>query len=483
MKFPKKGVLDLCIGLHNKHPYLETEQGSTDRPRNSCMQETRSLFFISLGCAKNRVDSEHMLGILKNDGYEPVDTIEEAHNVVINTCGFLEEAVQEAIDTILGAARFKEAGHLRRLVVTGCLVQRYGYKLRNEMPEVDGWLGTAEIQRISAVVKADATRGKVPMHISRPVFPADHSLPRIQTTPFYTAYLRIAEGCTNRCAYCLIPKLRGPFRSRKMGALLAEAEDMAANGVKEINLVAQDTSRYGEDIYGKGRMTDLLDGLSAIQDLEWIRLLYHHPNRLTEGFLDFMDAHEKIVPYLDIPFQHSHPVMLRAMNRGVRKMGPFDLMALIRKRKNRISVRTSLMVGFPGETEEMFLDLCNFVKTGEFDYMGVFVFSPEKGAPAFRLKDRVDREVALNRRERLMGLQAGISKGLNREKIGRVVPVLIEGRSPETDLLLEGRTEAMAPDVDNRVLINDGEGRVGEIMPVLITEAHEYDLVGRIIGD
>lgn len=446
------------------------------------MTETKPLFFISLGCAKNLVDSEHMLGILKREGYEPVTGIEKARYVVINTCGFLQEAVQEAIDAILEAARFKESGMLKHLVVAGCFVQRYGYKLRNEMPEVDGWLGTGEIHRIADVIKG-SDESPAPMLISRPVFAADHCLPRIQSTPFYTAYLRIAEGCANKCAYCLIPKLRGPFRSRTMDALLAEASEMAAHGVKEINLIAQDTSRYGEDIYGKSRIMDLLAGLSRIEGIRWVRLLYFHPTRLTEGFLDFMDENEVVVPYLDLPFQHSHPALLKAMRRDPGNNTPWNLMSMIRNRKRKIHVRTSLMVGFPGETEEMFENLCDFVRMAQFDQLGVFVFSLEKGTMAARLLPQVDNAIARERRERLMALQADISKRKNQRMVGRVLPVLIEGQSPETDLLLAGRTATMAPDVDGRVLINEGDGVVGDILPVQITEAHAYDLVGKILTE
>ena len=446
------------------------------------MTHTKSLFMISLGCAKNLVDTEHMLGILDRDGYEVVSDIEKAGVVVINTCGFLQEAVQEAIDTILEAARFKESGTLKKLVVAGCFVQRYGYKLRNEMPEVDAWLGTGEIHRIADVIKG-FDESVAPMLISRPVFPADHHLPRIQSTPFYTAYLRIAEGCANRCSYCLIPKLRGPFRSRTMDALLAEASEMAASGVKEINLIAQDTSRYGEDIYGKSRIMDLLTELSRIEGILWIRLLYFHPTRLSEALLDLMDTTERIVPYLDLPFQHANPALLKAMGRDSGNNTPSNLMTMIRNRNRRIHVRTSLMVGFPGETDAMFEELRDFVKMAQFEHLGVFAFSPEKGTPAARFPDQVDGEVAFKRRERLMQLQADISKKHHRQLLGRVLPVLVEGESSETDLLLAGRTATMAPDVDGRVLINDGEGVVGDILPVLITEAHAYDLVGKILAE
>ncbi len=446
------------------------------------MNETKSLFLISLGCAKNRVDSEYMLGILKREGYEPVTGIEKAACVVINTCGFLQEAVQEAIDTILDAARYKETGRLKKLVVVGCFVQRYGYKLRKEIPEVDGWLGTGEFYRIANVLR-DSDNTAVPMLISRPDFPADHNLPRVQSTPFYTAYLRIAEGCANRCSYCLIPKLRGPFRSRTMEALLAEACDMADRGVKEINLVAQDTSRYGEDLYGESRILDLLEGLCAIRDIRWIRLLYFHPNRLTEELLDFIDANESVAPYLDLPFQHCNHDILSAMGRNPGEKRPLDLMNMIRSRGREICVRTSLMVGFPGETEKIFEGLCDFVKTAQFDHLGVFTFSAEKGTTAARLSAQVATATAKKRQEKLMAIQAEISRGKNRALIGRVLPVLVEGESPETELLLSGRTSFMAPDVDGRVLINEGHGVVGDILPVLITEAHEYDLVGRILNE
>ena len=445
------------------------------------MNENKSLFLISLGCAKNRVDSEHMLGILNGEGYEVVHRIEEAGTVVINTCGFLEEAVQEAIEAILDAAGLKETGTLKRLVVAGCFVQRYGYKLRKEIPEVDGWLGTGEFHRIADVLKG-SDNPPVPMLICRPSFSADHGLPRTQTTPFYTAYLRIAEGCANRCTYCMIPKLRGPFRSCAMDALIAEVWEMVGHGVKEINLIAQDTSRYGEDLYGKSRIMDLLESLSRIEGVSWLRLLYFHPGRLTETFLDFMDEHERIVPYLDLPFQHSNPDLLKAMGRDPGEKTPWELMTMVRNRRQTINIRTSLMVGFPGETEENFEGLCDFVRMAEFDSLGVFTFSPEKGTRAARLSRQVDNAIARERRNKLMAIQADISKKRNQRWVGQVLSVLIEGESSETDLLLSGRTATMAPDVDGRVLINEGTGVVGEIMPVLITEAHEYDLVGGIVG-
>jgi ribosomal protein S12 methylthiotransferase len=441
---------------------------------------TGTVSLISLGCAKNLVDSEHMLGILQSNGFKLTSEIDEAESVVINTCGFLQSAVEEAIDTILETARLKKEGRLRRLVVAGCFVQRYGYKLAREIPEVDGWLGTGEISRVAEVLGREGT-DPLPLFIGRPTFLADHHFPRVQATPFYTAYLKIAEGCSHRCTYCIIPKLRGPFRSRPIPSLVREAREMADRGVKEINLIAQDTSLYGKDLYGEARLTELLEKLMRIKGVRWIRILYLHPNRVPESLLDIMDAEEAVCPYLDIPLQHVNQNLLTAMGRDPHKETPEELIERIRRRKRDISIRTTVMVGFPGETEEMFDQLCHFVTTAELDYVGVFAFSPEKGARAARLQPAVDRDTAQKRLARVMTIQADISKKLNAQKVGRLFPVLIEGPSPETDLLLAGRTTAMAPDVDTGVLINDGEGIIGEIMPVRITEAHAYDLVGKIV--
>ena len=445
------------------------------------MKRYGKVFLISLGCAKNLVDSEHMLGILDSRGFGLTSTIEEAQFALINTCGFLQTAVEEAIDTILDTARLKKEGKLKKLVVAGCFVQRYGYKLVKEIPEVDGWLGTGEIRRVADILSDNDKTVPVPFFIGKPTFLADHHLPKVQATPFYTAYLRIAEGCSHRCSYCLIPKLRGPFRSRRLKSLIKEAEEMAHRGVKEINLIAQDTSLYGNDLYGETRLEDLLEGLIDIKGIRWVRPLYFHPNNVSERLLDLIDSQEAICPYLDLPFQHVNQTLLTSMGREPDRETPGKLIERIRGRERRISIRTTLMVGFPGETEEIFAELCDFVKMAEFDHLGVFAFSPEKGTPAARLRPTVDQEIAENRLAEIMTLQAGISKRMNQRKIGSLLPVLIEGPSPETDLLLSGRTATMAPDVDTKVLINEGEGVVGEIMPVMITEAHTYDLVGKII--
>jgi ribosomal protein S12 methylthiotransferase len=439
------------------------------------------VFIISLGCAKNLVDSEHMLGLLKLNGFDIVDDIDNADIAVVNTCAFIQAAVEETIDTILEVARQKINGRLKKLVVAGCFVQRYGYKLRDEIPEVDGWIGTGEISRIADVITADNSEGLAPFYISRPLFLADHQVPRILTTPFFSAYLKIAEGCSHRCSYCIIPGLRGPFRSRSMESLVLEAEKMVESGVKEINLIAQDTTQYGRDLEKNVCLEALLERLAAVNGIKWIRLLYCHPDGISERLLDLIDSEEVICPYLDLPQQHVSDTILKAMGRGQTRETPLELIARIRSKSRRISIRTTLMVGFPGETEEMFIELREFVKEARIEHLGVFVYSPEKGSPAARLKSTVEIKTAEQRRSDILRIQSEISNKLNQQMIGKTVPVLIEGPSPETDLLLAGRTAAMAPDVDDQVLINKGQGIIGEIMPVLITEAYSYDIIGEIV--
>ena len=446
------------------------------------MQKNEKVFLISLGCAKNLVDSEHMLGILDASGLKITEQVEEADIAVVNTCGFLQTAVEESIDVILETARLKTSGKLNRLIVAGCFVQRYGYKLAQEIPEVDAWIGTGEIDRVVEAVVGGGTTQETPFFIARPVHLPDHRLPRIQTTPFYTSYLRIGEGCSHRCSYCIIPNLRGSFRSREMESLLIEAREMALRGVKEINLIAQDTTYYGKDLKTGPFLEDLLEKMVLIDGIAWIRLLYLHPHGITERLLDLIESQEMIAPYLDLPFQHTSPEILLSMKRPLSQETPMELIARIRRRKREMSIRTTLMVGFPGETDAMFKQMLEFVETAKFEHLGVFVYSSEKGTPAARLKPVVAQDIGENRRAELMAAQARISKKNNRKMVKKVFPVLIEGPCPETELLLCGRTAEMAPDVDRRVLINKGEGMVGEIMPVRITEAHNYDVVGEIIG-
>ena len=438
------------------------------------------VFLISLGCAKNLVDSEFLLGLLQTRGFVFAQSLVEAEIAVINTCGFIRSAVEETIDTVLEVVNLKAQGKLKKVVVLGCFVQRYGYKLMKEIPEVDGWLGTGEIYHVADILEKGSAVSPVPMRISRPVYIEDHTVPRIQISPFYSAYLKIADGCSHRCSYCIIPSLRGPYRSRGLESLCIQAEKMMESGVKEINLIAQDTTMYGKDLEEDVCLEDLLERLVSIRGIRWIRLLYCYPGEISDRLLELMNSEEAICPYLDLPLQHVNKKLLKAMGRNSASETPWDLVERIRSESRKISLRTTLMVGFPGETEEMFSELCDFVKRVEFNHLGTFIFSREKGARAARVEPTVTSEVAQQRQDRLMTLQKGISKKLNQRLVGHTVPVLIEGVSPETDLLLKGRTETMAPDVDGQVLINKGEGVAGEIMPVLITDAHEYDLVGEI---
>lgn len=445
------------------------------------MKSAPGVFVISLGCSKNLVDTEHMLGTLEHAGFPLVSRLSRARIALVNTCGFIQDAVEESIETVLDLVERKRRGDLDRIVVAGCFVQRYGYKLRREIPEVDAWLGPGMIHRIAEVMKAGVSDDPWFL-IDRPRYLADDRAPRrVSGTPFST-YLKIAEGCSHGCAFCTIPSLRGPLRSRTLSSLLREARRLVDGGVVELNVIAQDTTAYGTDQNGEDRLEDVLEALLGVHRLRWIRVQYAHPSGITDRLLDLMEAEERICPYLDIPFQHVNAGILKAMRRDAgMEETPAALVERIRARSRTIRIRTTLMVGFPGETEEMFEELCAFVTGSGLDYVGTFVFSPEKGAPAARFPNPVPRSVAASRRDRLMRMQAEVSLRRMEDRVGRIEPVLIEGVCPETDLLLTGRTAGMAPEVDGRVLINRGEASEGTIVPVRFNEAHPYDLVGEIV--
>jgi ribosomal protein S12 methylthiotransferase len=441
------------------------------------MKRKEKVCVISLGCAKNLVDSEHILGWLSEKKYPLVGGLEEADIAVINTCGFLQSAVEEAVRTILDVSERKRKGQLRKLYVVGCFVQRYGYKLRKEMPEVDGWAGPGEIHRITELLQE--RRHKVsPFLINRPTFLPDHRTPRVQSTPPCSAYLKIAEGCSHRCSFCIIPQLRGPYRSRSLESLVEETVQMVERGVQEVNLIAQDTTLYGRDLSGGYRLEDLVERLVQIRGISWIRILYSHPEGVTDRLLELMESSSPLCPYLDIPIQHVDPDILRAMGRGMDEARVRKLIEKIRSRNGRISLRTTVMVGFPGETEVAFKRLLRFVKDAEFDHLGAFVFSPEKGTAAVRMKNPVEKALAERRRGRIMRLQATISKKKNEARIGQVYPVLVEGARAEQALWIAGRTAFMAPEVDGQVLIRGGVAEAGRIVPVRIIGAGTYDLVG-----
>jgi len=444
--------------------------------------------FISLGCPKNLVDSEVMMGQLKLNGYEITADAAEADTVVVNTCGFIESAKKESIEAILEAARLKTGGKATRLVVAGCLVERYRDELKAEMPEVDAFIGTSQINDILAVCDPHTNTRALPvvqLGNQSATYLYDESTPRVLATPSHYAFIKIAEGCDRPCAFCFIPQMRGHFRSRRFGSIVAEAHQLAEEGIKELILVAQDSSRYGEDLGKQDALAHLVRELSHTVGIEWVRVMYTYPTHISDGFLDALAQEPKAVKYLDMPLQHASQNVLKLMKRGGNRASLERLIKRVRQRVPGIAVRTTFITGFPGETEADFAELLTFVKNVEFDRVGVFTYSDEEGTPAYDLPHKVEPKIARQRHDRLMREQKKISLRRNKARIGETVRVLFEGESSESDLLWQGRLETQAPDIDGCVLISDApEGFIpqpGEIVNVLVTEAQEYDLVGRIV--
>ena len=436
--------------------------------------------FVSLGCPKNLVDSEVMLGHLAARGHRIVNQPGQADVLVVNTCAFIEPSCQESVNTILEMAEYKRSGSLRRLVVTGCLVERYRDEIRRLIPEVDAVLDTNQIEQIVAVCEGKAARP------GREGYLYDERAPRLLATPPHYAYIKIAEGCDHTCSFCIIPQLRGRFRSRRPDSILAEAASLLARGVREIILVGQDTTSYGEDLGLRDGLAHLLEQLARLPSTReyWIRFLYAYPNRVTQRLLDVMAANSRIVPYLDLPLQHASASVLRRMRRGGSAERFLRLIEKVRRTVPGVALRTTLIVGFPGETDKDFEELCRFLEAARFEHAGVFGYSDEENAPSFRLPGKVDRRTIYNRRRRLMAIQRRISRTLNRALVGRVLPVLVEGPHPETDLLWQARLPTQAPEIDGVCLINDVEGpalRAGQIRPMRITQAHDYDLIGTVL--
>jgi ribosomal protein S12 methylthiotransferase len=445
--------------------------------------------FISLGCPKNLVDSEVMMGQLQQKGYQITAAAEDADIVVVNTCGFIDAAKQESIEAILEAARLKTDGKAKRLVVAGCLVERYRDELKAEMPEVDAFIGTSQINDILSVCDPKTnTRALpvIPLGNQSATYLYDESTPRVLATPSHYAYIKIAEGCDRPCAFCFIPQMRGHFRSRRFGSIVAEADQLAEEGVKELILVAQDSSRYGEDLGKQDALARLLRELAHTDRIEWVRVMYTYPTHISDGFLDVLAEETKAVKYLDIPLQHASQNVLKLMKRGGNRASLERLIERVRQRVPGIAVRTTFITGFPGETDDDFSELMRFVKNVEFDRVGVFTYSDEEGTPAFNLKDKVDPKIAKNRRDRLMKEQSKIAKRKHRAMVGQTVRVMFEGESNESELLWQGRMETQAPDIDGCVLINDAPENFipqpGEIVDVLIEDAYEYDLVGSVLS-
>src|SRR5437870_2690160 len=397
--------------------------------------------FISLGCPKNLVDSEVMMGQLKQKGFQITADAEDADTVVVNTCGFIDSAKQESIEAILEAARLKTQGKAKRLVVAGCLVERYREELKAEMREFDAFIGTSQINDILAVCDPNTNTRTLPVIAlgnQSATYLYDESTPRVLATPSHYAFIKIAEGCDRPCAFCFIPQMRGHFRSRRFGSIVAEAQQLAEEGVKELILVAQDSSRYGEDLGKTDALAHLLRELSHTEGIEWVRVMYTYPTHISNAFLDVLAEEPKAVKYLDMPLQHASQNVLKLMKRGGNRASLEKLIGRVRARVPGIAVRTTFITGFPGETEEDFEELLTFVKNMEFDRVGVFTYSDEEGTPAFDLPQKVDPNIAKQRRARLMKKQAKISRRKNRARIGKMVRVLFEGESNESELLWQG---------------------------------------------
>ncbi|MGI8786927.1 MAG: 30S ribosomal protein S12 methylthiotransferase RimO [Pyrinomonadaceae bacterium] len=444
--------------------------------------------FVSLGCPKNLVDSEVMMGQLKAAGYEITNNADEAETVVVNTCGFIESAKAESIEAILEATGAKKNGVTKRVVVAGCLVERYRDDLIRELPEVDAFIGTNEIGRILEAADESVNFKDLPLNKignKSATYLYDFDTPRFRATESHTAFIKIAEGCDRPCAFCSIPAMRGSFRSRRFGSILKEAEDLAKQGVKEIVLIAQDSSRFGEDLGEVDALAKLIRALGEIKDLEWIRVMYAYPTHISDAFLEAINETAKAVKYLDMPLQHASRNVLKLMKRGGTRESLEKLIARVREKVPGITIRTTFITGFPGETESDFEELTTFVQNCEFDNVGVFTHADEEGTPAFDLPNKVDAKIAKQRRARLMKEQAKISKRKNQQKIGNTYKVLFEGLSQESDLLFQGRLEGQAQEIDGYILINDMpenfNPQIGAIYDVKISEAHNYDLIGEII--
>ncbi len=439
--------------------------------------------FISLGCAKNLVDTEVMLGILTQNNLVITDDPQEADILIINTCTFIDAAKEESITTILQMAEYKKTGRCRSLIVAGCLGQRYHQELLDELPEVDAIIGTGAWHRIMEAV--DATmQGRRLLLVGEADSIYDETMPRITTTPEYSAYIKIAEGCNNCCSYCVIPIVRGSFRSRTIPSIVREAENLAARGVREINLIAQDTTSYGKDLYGKPQLTELLQELVKIEGIHWFRLLYCYPKYFSDELIDLIANEPKICKYIDLPLQHADGEILKAMNR---KDTPEEIAVLLTKLRQKIPgvvVRTSMIVGFPGETEEQFHHLCQFVEQQQFERMGVFVYSQEENTPAAKMPNQVSDELKQERYHTLMAMQCKISEHLNLKLEGQIIDVLIEGFTEENPDIAYGRSYREAPDVDGRIFIeNAGALQRGQFVRAKVVQGFTYDLLAEILPE
>lgn len=438
----------------------------------------RKIHLISLGCSRNRVDSEVMVGTLLQDGWVSEDDPVKADAVIVNTCGFIASAKEESVDTILAMAEHKKENPNLKIVVAGCLTQRYKGQLAKGLPEVDFFVGTDEFSRIAELLDNAPERGAV--HAKRTHYLYNEDMPRVNTLAKHSAYVKVAEGCQHNCAFCIIPAIRGKLRSRPSHSVVKEVMNLVDQGVKEINLIAQDLAAYGRET-GEMNLLDLLKMLVKVDGLEWIRLLYVYPENISDDFLDFFAAEPKIVKYLDIPVQHGSNSVLKRMNRIVTREQIRDTVNKLRAKVPEVAIRTSVMVGFPGETEEEFGDLRDFVSEMKFDHLGCFSYSQEEGTVAGRMTDQIEEEVKQQRLDEIMMAQKDVSRERLRRFVGKRIPVLVSGPSQDSELVWEGRMEIQAPEVDGVVYLNDGPVQAGMIQMVEVTDSYEYDLVGRVV--
>jgi ribosomal protein S12 methylthiotransferase len=494
-------------------PRLKPDFGREISAENPHSERPQKVGFVSLGCPKNLVDTEVMMGLLARAGAELTRRAEDADVIVVNTCSFIESAQQESVNTILEMVAHKTAGRAKKLVVAGCLVERFRDQIRKDIPEVDAVVGTGELEKILGATGLSSAPQPSPSPLvvlaSRPEAEArtaqgrfsrqswdgaigdlpnylyDDATPRVLATPRHMAYVKIAEGCDHPCTFCIIPQLRGQFRSRRFESVVAEAERLAQGGVREITLIGQDTTCYGEDFGLKDGLPLLLERLAAIEDLRWVRFLYAYPNKISGKLLEAIAQNEKICSYMDVPLQHASVPVLKRMKRG----GGADVflrsIAKMRRIVPDLTLRTSFIVGFPGETEKEFEELCDFVREAQFDWMGAFAYSDQDGAGAYLLEKKISPREIERRRKHLMGIQRQISKRKKKALVGRQFDLLLEGESEETELLLEGRTPMHAPEIDGKVFVNDIaddiEPQFGQFYRCQITETHDYDLVAKIV--
>ena len=436
---------------------------------------------ISLGCSKNLVDSENFIGILVNKkGFEVTSELNEADMIIVNTCGFIGDAKKESIETILEVSELKETGNLKKIIVTGCLAQRYAKEILKELPEVDAVIGTGEIDKIEKVVD-EILNDKHPVETSSMDFLANANTDRILTTASHTAYLKISEGCDRRCTYCIIPQLRGKLRSRTIEDILVEANNLVKSGVRELNLLAQETTEYGIDLYKEKSLAKLMKELVKIEDLKWLRTYYMYPDSVTDELIQVMKTEDKICKYFDIPIQHVSDSILQNMGRAKTGAHLKEILYRIRKEIPNATFRTSVIVGFPGETQENFEELRDFLEEFQFDYVGVFKYSREEDTKAYDMDNQVPEEIKEERWVELTNLQSKIAENKNRAMLGQTVEVMIDGVSTESEYLLEGRTKGQALEIDGKVLTNDGTAKPGEIVKVKLEQNFDYDFIGPIV--